>query len=263
MRLAKLNNWVLAVAPLIALLVAPAAYAVTIFQDDFSGSGGLLDGTTPDVTTGSAKWKAGDTFLDNGTAGTTVASSANGQAAHLDFTPVAGQVYTAEATITNNQPNWIAFGFQPANPPGNDWTATDFSVRHSNVPGYAWMLTRNNSSGTDQEGFLGGGTSGGQSWNGDVVDPTNPVSIKIILDTTAANWTAQWFINNVSQGAPEAYAAAGNPGIGGIGFSHDRSATSNNGGLLRNFSLTAVPEPTAACLGLFGIVAAGLLRKRS
>lgn len=262
MRIARSSAWVWAVTPLLALLIASAANAVTIFQDDFSGNGGPLNGTTPDVTTAAAMWEAGSTFLDNGVAGTTVAAGPDGQAAHLDFTPAAGLVYTAEATITNAQPNWIGFGFLPTDPAGGDWTVTDFSVRHSNAPGYAWMLTRS-STGNDQEGFLGSGTSNGQPWNGDVVDPNNPVSIKIILDTTAANWTAEWFINNTSQGAPVAFGAAGNPGIGGIGFSHDRSAETNNGGLLRSFSLTSIPEPATSLLALIGIVAAGLLRKRT
>lgn len=196
-----------------------------------------MNGTAPDTTVGGEVWEAGDTWLDDWTAGTSVAEGPIGQAAHLDFTPMSGAIYTAEATILDNQPNWIAFGFFADDPAGGDWTATDFSVRHSNAPGYAWALTRNNA-GTDQEGFLGGGTAGAQPWNGDVVDPTAPVAIRIVLDTTAANRNAEWFLNDVSQGAAAAFAAEGNPGIGGIGFSHDRNAEANAGGTISDFSLT-------------------------
>jgi hypothetical protein len=238
--------------------LAVASYADVVFMDNFDGAGGPLNGTTPDVSLGGEVWEAGDTFLDNGAAGTTVAGGPTGQAAHLDFTPLIG-VYTAEATILNDQPNWIGFGFLPDDPGSGDWTQTDFSVRHSNAPGFAWMLTRN-STGNDQEGFLGGGTAGGQPWNGDVVDPTAPVIMKIVLDTTPTNWTVEWFINGTSMGAPVAYGTAGNPGIGGIGFSHDRSSDANNGGTLSEFSLTYVPEPTSLLLIGFGGLA--LIRRR-
>lgn len=234
------------------VLMATQAWAVTLFEDNFDGNGGPLNGTTPDVTIAGEVWEAGDTWLDNGIANSPIAGGPNGQAAHLDFTPVGGVIYTAEALVSNPSGNWIGFGFLPADPAGGDWTVQDFSVRHSNAPGYAWVLSRT-SSGNDQEGFLGGGTAGGQPWNGDVTDASVPVQFRIVLDTTAANWTAEWFINGSSMGAPVAYAAVGNPGIGGIGFSHDRSADPNNGGSIGRFSLTVVPEPASALLALGGV----------
>lgn len=248
---------------IVAMLgVWPSVQATTLFFDDFSGSGGPLNGTTPDVTVGGEVWEAGDTFLDDGTADSPIAGGPDGQAAHLNFTPESGKIYTAEATVLNNEANWLAFGFLPADAPTGDWTAQDFSVRHSNAPGYAWLLTRN-SSGNDQEGFLGGGTAGGQPWNGDIADPAEPIDFKIVLDTRAPNWTAEWFINGASQGAPAAYAVEGNPGIGGVGFSHERSASANAGAVLSSFSVSVVPEPGAAMLAL-GAVAGlvGLYRSR-
>lgn len=245
-----------------ALLVGNAVHAAILFQDDFDGTGGPLNGTTPDITVAGEVWEAGDTWLDNGVALSPIASGANGQAAHLDFTPVDGKIYTAEATILNPQGNWVGFGFLPSDPAGGDWTVQDFSVRHSNAPGYAWMLTRS-SGGNDQEGFLGGGTAGGQPWNGDVADPLQPIDFKIVLNTIAANWTAEWFINGASLGAPVAYGMTGNPGIGGIGFSHDRTATANNGAVISAFSLTVVPEPgTLAMAGLGVVVASVVIRRR-
>ena len=232
-----------------------SAQAQIIYQDDFSGDGGALNGAFPDI--GGTAWAAGSDWYDNGLAATTVAGSANGQAAFLPFSPVDNRVYTAEAIVLNNQPNWIGFGFLPALPAGGDWTATVFSVRHSNAPGYGWMLTRN-STGNDQEGFLGGGTAGGQPWNGDNADPTLPVNIQIILDTSAANWSVSWYINGALKSSA-AYGGIGNPGIGGIGFSHDRNSAANNGGLLSRFELSEVivPEPSMAALmglGLLGVI---------
>jgi len=245
-------------AAFVAGVMSAGAQSI-IYQDDFSGSGAALNGSAVDI--GGANWVSGIDWYDNGIAATTVAGGPSGQAAWLPFSPSDGLIYTASATILNTQPNWIGFGFLPAAPAGGDWTVTDFSVRHSNAPGYGWMLTRN-STGNDQEGFLGGGTAGGQPWNGDIVDPTAPVNISIVLDTTTANWSIEWFINGVSK-STASFAGTGNPGIGGIGFSHDRNSASNNGGVIDDFSLTQVPEPTT--LALAGLGLAGLLafRRRS
>lgn len=240
------------IAGAFAVCLCPAT-AQIIYQDDFSGTGAALNGASLDI--GAATWTTGSDWYDDGTAATTVASGPSGQAAWLPFTPVNGVIYTATATILNDQPNWIGFGFLPTAPAGGDWTVTDFSVRHSNAPGYGWMLDRN-SSGNDQEGFLGGGTAGGQPWNGDVVDPTAPVTIAIVLDTTAANWSVEWLINGASQ-STASFGVTGNPGIGGIGFSHDRDASGNAGGLISFFELSQVPEPSTFALAGLGL--AGLL----
>src|SRR5690606_1742605 len=127
-------------------------------------------------------------------------------------------------TITNNQSNWVGFGFMTADPATGDWTQTWDGVRHSNGRGYGWMLTRNKAD-ADQEAFLGVGTASKQTWSGDLLDPTQPVDMKVVLDTRDEHWTVEWFLNGESQGEPVPYATPGNPGIGGIGFSHERSAT--------------------------------------
>jgi len=240
------------------LATAPAQ--LTIYNHQFNGSGGPLNGT-PETFSGVA-WQAGSVFLDNGVVQTLVAGSANGQAAWLPFTPQSGLIYTATATILNNQPNWIAFGFMPATPPGGDWTATSFDVRHSNNGAYLWALTRNNPSASDQQAFVGPSTAGGlANFNGDLVDPAQPVEIKIVLDTTADTWTAEFFLNGTSRetvNVPDAAKTA----IGGIGFSRDRNATDNPGGVIQSFSLTVVPEPTSGALLLTGLALLGLARAR-
>ena len=241
------------------LVTAPAQ--LVIYNHAFSGAGGPLHGT-PETASGTL-WQAGSVFLDNGVVQTLVAGTANGQAAWLPFTPLDGLIYTATATILNNQPNWIAFGFMPANPPaGLSWTDTNFQVRHSNNGAYLWALTRNNPTANDQQAFTGPNTTGVLSnFNGDLVDPAQPVEIKIVLDTTASTWTAEFFLNGVSRqtiNVPDAAKTA----IGGIGFSRDRNATDNPGGAIQSFSLTVIPEPATGALLLTGLMALWFVRQR-
>lgn len=242
--------------------LATASAQLTIYNHQFNGSGGPLNGT-PETVSGVA-WQAGSVFLDNGVVQTLVAGSANGQAAWLPFTPQDGLIYTATATILNNQPNWIAFGFLPATPPGGlNWTDTSFQVRHSNNGAYLWALTRNNPTAADQQAFVGPNTSGVlANFNGDLVDPSQPVEIKIVLDTTASTWTAEFFLNGTSRGTVNVPDAA-KTAIGGIGFSRDRNATDNPGGTIQSFTLTVVPEPTTGALLLTGLalLAAGRSRR--
>lgn len=242
--------------------LATASAQTVIYNHSFSGSGGPLNGT-PETVSGTL-WQAGDVFLDNGVVQTLVAGSANGQAAWLPFSPANGLIYTATATILNTQPNWIAFGFMPATPPGGlSWTDTSFQVRHSNNGAYLWALTRNNPTQNDQQAFVGPNTSGGLSnFNGDLVDSSQPVEIKIVLDTTAPTWTAEFFLNGVSRevvNVPDAAKTA----IGGIGFSRDRNATDNPGGQIQSFSLTVIPEPATGALLLTGLLGLCLIRQRA
>src|ERR1051325_4481577 len=172
----------------ITLGAASVRAQITIYSDDFSGAGGALNGAPVDV--GGQNWTAGSVFHDNGVVDTLVAASASGQAAFLPFTPLSGNIYVATATINNPNPNWIAFGFLPTLPSGGDWTATDFSVRHSNNGAFGWVLNRSNPTAADQQGFNGAGTANQAFGSGtaDIV-ATQPVTVEIHLDTTGATWT--------------------------------------------------------------------------
>ena len=245
----------------IASSAAAASAQITIYSDNFSGSGGALNGSAVDV--GGQNWQAGSAFLDNGTVNTVVAASANGQAAWLPFAPVNGTVYTATATILNTNPDWIAFGFMPALPVGGDWTATDFGVRHSNSGAHAWGFSRNNATQNDQEFFNGVNTSNNTGLGGNLADPANPITLGIVLDTTGATWTAQYFLNGVQQGGSFNLPATANTGIGGIGFSRDRNATAGTGGVISAFSLTQVPEPTTFAMLALGASLLGMRLRRN
>ena len=77
----------------------------TLYSDDFSGSGGVLNGTVPDIVNSSdpfvdPTWFAGETtFFDDGTIDSDennpgAGGGRGGGAAYLPFVPDAGQIYT-------------------------------------------------------------------------------------------------------------------------------------------------------------------------
>lgn len=247
-------------------LCSATAQTTIIYQDDFSGSGGPLNGTTPDVSATGASWIAGNLFYDNGWSDSVVASSANGQGAWLPLTVYNGRIYVAQAQMLNPNPNWIAFGFlsqYPNDEPTYTWDMTDWRTRHSNS-GYAWVLVRNHPDQPDIQGFLGYRT-GNQ-----VINLTDPPGINlsdwntytITLNTmNPAQWTAEIAINGVSYWSGN--FTPGSPGIGGIGFSHERNATANTGAWIDNFILTEVPEPNSLALVGLGILFAALRFRRS
>jgi hypothetical protein len=249
----------LALAAMISLAASHAAAAV-IYQENFGGAGAALNGKAVGPT--AANWAAGAVYLDNGAVGTVV-GSATGQAAHLPFAPQTGKVYRLKATILNTFADWIAVGFFPALPAGGDWTVTNGNVRHTGAGGYAWGLTRNNATANDQEFFNGINTTGALAGvNGDIVSPLAPVDFQIVLDTTAATWTATYFLNGVQRGTTQNLPAGANTGIGGVGFSRTSNSTAGTGGVVSRFELSVVPEPASLALGMVGLIGVGAVARR-
>ena len=244
----------LAVAAGLASLLSPAsARAGLIYSDTFNGSSANgLTGTTPGTTSGTfggtagATWSAKDeVFKADGS----VVTGFGGGSAALPFTPQTGQKYTLSATVdtTVGGANWIGLGFEEHSfPPGA------FDLPDNN--GYAWMILRETRGG-NQGAYLLGPTITGPSGSFDT--GSGPLNLAVVLDTSAANWTAQYFVDGSAVSAAVAYAV--NPTIGFAGF----STINSGGGTVDNFSLDVapVPEPGTLAVGLL-CLGAGMARRR-
>ncbi len=205
-----------------------------IFDIPFNGSGSPLNGSSADAD--GRLWEAGDVFHDDGRV---LRVNTGGQAAWLPFAPVEGVEYTAQVTIDNPNPDWIAFGFMSG--ADIDWTLTNGAVRHSNSNGYAWMLSRNHPTDGDIQAFVGPNVAGG-GFSEERID-LNPVAIKIVLNTMEPIWRAEFFVNDVSRGVYSLPLDA-KTGIGGIGFSRTSHGSDTTGGTLSNFTLAASTTAT-------------------
>jgi hypothetical protein len=265
--------------PFLAVIVVaiPAAHAATvIYEQSFTPGAGTsaLNGTAP--TTGANNWVAATSRFQADGDFTEGAGSAT-----LAFTPANNFVYTLDASFRNLTPtatvaapeqDWIALGFAKGQSAGS--TNNDRFL-NNNVIGKAWMLYR----GADTVGtlanvtHLGSATSGNNSgavpstsanWGDATLSTTSGggIDMRVVLDTTGGtgNWTATWFAKLPASGSFTEVRAATelvNEDINSVGV-----AISGTGfdGDLTYFSLTAIPEPSAALLGGLGFLA--LLRRR-
>ena len=228
------------VALAIAFSFAGHAFGQVIYQDDFSGSG-ALSGAAPDVRPGTETWDATEWQADGTITSPTVGTGSN---AFLPFTPIGGQIYTlsldVNPTSATDPTNWFALGFTPTSSPQGNYFAT-----YGAGP---WMLLRVQRDGYNTIPNDADDVGDIETFDGPVVNgfmdhdaPHGVVNFKIILDTTAAQWQADWLVN----GTPirsDVYAT--NPIINYVGFGRLFDAT----GVVDNFSLTAVPEPSSVLL---------------
>jgi hypothetical protein len=247
------KNIILTLAVVAIVSMGTVANAAVIYSDDFSGSGasGLHD-TTPDTTTGGVKWVAASNYKADGSS-----TALNQATMSLAFTPVDGLVYTLDAqfeTIDGGQ--WVQFGFGNGQPTtGVNWS------------GRAWNLLRASSDTTNVHSTYGSGFGGAGPWTSlGLLRYDDDMDVRIVLDTTAATWTARYYAKAGNVGTyTEVIAAAKDitdETIDAIGFSTFNSG--DNSVEFNSFSLTVIPEPaTMSLLALGGLGVLARRRRRS
>jgi len=216
-----------------------------IYNETFGGSGAAdLNGTTADNYTGGNTWTASTDWKADGTiAGST--SGVDDDSAFLAFAPVSGNVYTLSATVTQPLPTsglsefaWLGIGFTASDVTGSHTGGAGFWSSPNNAS--PWMLYRRNA---EVKTYAGPGVTVSEvegNFGG-------AITMSIELDTTAAQWTSEWFVDGSSVRF-ETFAS--NPTITNVGFGREDGASSAIG----SFSLTAVPEPsTSVLIGLGGL----------
>ena len=189
--------------------------AATVYFDDFSGlSGTDLNGVAPDTRPGSETWAS--------TTGTPAPWKADGskassgsEVALLPFTPAVNKVYTLTLDVNpdDGTAGWFSVGFTQRGDTTQHWLSGD----PSGLNAAAWMLNKgydDSAPETEVQTFLGLVTGGGQSHN---QEEQGLVELKVVLNTSAALWTVEWFFNGTSIRGPVAYTT--NPTINYVGFS--------------------------------------------
>jgi len=243
---------VLAALTGLSFTAAPLSAAV-IYSDDFSGSPDDLNGSAPDI--GPGTWIASNVFNQDGSI------DPNPGSATLAFTPADGTVYHLDASLSgvSGNGNWFALGFGSGQ---SDVIGTNNRFINGLLIGKAWMLFRGNTDG--HQAFRGSDTSGtanGVGWSA-LATETGEIDMRIELDTTggAGAWAATWFARNPGDSSYTVVRATEtllDESINSVGL-----ALANTGidGTVESFSLTAIPEPSAAALlALSGLA---LMRRR-
>lgn len=246
-----------------------------IYQHDFNGSASTpLHGLSPDVDNSglAAAWVTRtDTGLPDGTGVRWFADgsldetlSGNG-AASLPFSPQAGHVYT------------LTVGFNAFSGPDTFWTAIGYSTglatgpgagadffgngQPDQVTGRGWMLYR--VAGTVHPGqtFIGvpGSTDGAEAWPTQVVaNPGDPVEMRIVLDTTGADWKLEWLARRPSDPEFTSLRTAIYPSaptdIGAVSIAANEQLDGSLDFLLLT-ATPAVPEPNTTLLAALGLPA--------
>jgi len=225
-------------------IAAGKVQATTIYSDDFSGGSGTnLNGTAPDVRPGLETWLA-----SGWTANGAISSGGTAANAWLPFTPQANTLYQLSLSLNptaNTAGNWFALGFSPSST-----TTSAFGAGANAAP---WLYKRGPNGNYQVESALGPGNNSFVSFGTGFSGATQ---ILIELDTRNPAWTAEWFVDGVSQRGPVAYAT--NPTINFVGFGRDGDAV----GSVSNFQLVAVPEPATWCLSASAGLAASMIRLR-
>jgi hypothetical protein len=200
------------------LALAPAAQAAEIYSDDFTGSAGDLSGTGPGWTaaTGAGSWQ-----LD----GSGKATTGGGRRFNwLAFTPTSGIEYTLSMDVDVTSASWIGIFFATdSSTPG---VAPVDGTALFTTDTYAWMLRDQ----TSVQNFTGLGTAGAVS----TPIAAGITNLKIVLNTQASTWTAEYIVGGTSIRGPVALPVGATTDIRWVGFGNDAAT-----GTVDNFLLTS------------------------
>jgi len=229
---------------ILATLLAGFANAAIIYQDDFSGSSGdYLNGIAPDIRPGSEVWaaatgrdrdlRADGSFIGSGTAYSSAA---------LPFTVEAGSIYIFTADLVMGD----------INPANTAWAAITFCTdadeldRDPRDASFVDLFVRRD--GSARAGCMATGwtkSAAAGSYSG-------TINLSIVLDTTEADWTAEYWING-SYYADTSFSSVTSSGSTlYLKIGHYRAFEE---AAFDNLSLTVVPKPASAGLILVSSVA--------
>jgi hypothetical protein len=215
-----------------------AAIAAVLYDENFTGAAATtLNGQIPDVDQngGFNTWRAHTHFTADGN----MNAPANGSSATLPFIPTPGFIYTLSASFTGitgsagTNTNWVALGFVEGVPPNPQATSNDTRFISGATVGKAWMLFRSNfaSGGLNHQTLRGNADSGTTT----AVDYTSSftaggdIDLKIVLDTTGATYTAEYFAKRPTDGAYSPVSAGALPlnaqDIGAVGIALSNAAS--------------------------------------
>ncbi len=221
-----------------ALWVAPAkAQTVTntIYQDQFGGPAGPLNGRTPDTVDLSTNvWLASSGWNIDG-AEAYQASTVS--CAFLPFVPLPTRIYTLSATLddyssTSSGAGWLAIGFADSTNVGANFGTEAGAV--------GWQLVRDDGNPETDQCFIGPNESGAASEGG--VLANGPVRCTIIYDTTPpqpANWTFTFMVVGVVVVPAAPVGGSYPPVINSVALGAD-----NDESLAQDFTLTEIDTYT-------------------
>lgn len=242
------------------MMVGSPAQAAVIYQEDFDGNNTTsLNGTAPNVAPGAQTWTSSTTVVIR-TDGSI--ASTGGASAWLPYAFAANQIYTLTATVDivyqSGSVTPVGIGFTTNTPLSsaavNLAASGDYGILQARRGG-SWAFFEGD---TNNDATTAAGT-------GLFTSNRDNYEIKLVLDTSAANWTLAGYmngtqvdLNGASTGMLFTYTT--NPGVTGVGFNYASSSYN-----FESFTLSSsvVPEPHVATLAAASGLVLVVFRRRS
>lgn len=248
--------------------LALEARATTLISDGFNRTG-FLQGSTPDITVGGAKWQA----FNNGSA-SSWSTTGTALTAGLDLQQTAlidlganyfvsnPGLYTLSSTITmaaGTSSKWVSMGFIQS---GVLASGLGGAMNGSDA-GWPWILLRDNGGAAVFGGSAASNSLASLALGTYATDTAQTVSL--VLNTSLTNWTLDAYVGGVQLDlngvtAGSTYTFTTNPDIQYVGLSVSGGGTGLES--IDNFSLSTVPEPSAMVLMVSGVAVFGFIRSR-